>query len=122
MIVPSLPTVPRAGAEGIYTLEAAVGLIIAHGTWLTRGDFTCFIHHGDGAAAIDWETAIHALDTGGLPGSSGEKRMLRLAASPADQASISLGAAITGIDDRNTGLLIDALRRAPGRRQFPRWH
>jgi hypothetical protein len=30
-----LPTALRAAAEGIDTLEAATGLIIAHGTWLT---------------------------------------------------------------------------------------
>jgi hypothetical protein len=27
----------RAGAQGLYVLEAATGLIIAHGTWLARG-------------------------------------------------------------------------------------
>jgi hypothetical protein len=31
----SLPAAIRAAAEGICTLEAATGLIIAHGTWLT---------------------------------------------------------------------------------------
>ena len=44
--------------------------------------------------------------------------MLRLAASLADQASVSLGEAITGIDDRNVDLLIKAIRHASGRRQF----
>lgn len=38
--------------------------------------------------------------------------MPRLAASLADQASISLGEAITGIDDRNVGLLLKAIRHA----------
>lgn len=46
--------------------------------------------------------------------------MLRLAASLADQALVSLGDAITGIDDRNAGLLVRAVRHASGRRQFPR--
>jgi hypothetical protein len=36
----SLPTALRAGAEGLYTLEAATGLIIAHASWLAREDFT----------------------------------------------------------------------------------
>ena len=44
--------------------------------------------------------------------------MLRLAASLADHATVSLGEAITGIDDRNVGLLIRAVRHASGRRQF----
>ena len=39
MTGPSLPAALRAGAAGLYALEAAAGLIIAHGTWLTR-DFT----------------------------------------------------------------------------------
>jgi len=43
--------------------------------------------------------------------------MLRLAASLADHATVSLGEAITGIDERNVGLLINAVRHASGRRQ-----
>jgi hypothetical protein len=31
-----------------------------------RDDFSCFIHHGPGTAAIDWEAAITALDAGEL--------------------------------------------------------
>lgn len=119
MTVLSLPAALRAGSEGLYALEAATGLIIAHGTWLERADFSCFIHHGAGTAAIDWEAAISALDAGELPSSAGEKRMLRLAASLADQALVSLGDAITGIDERNVGLLIKSVRHASGRRQFP---
>ena len=42
--------------------------------------------------------------------------MLRLA----DQAPVSLGEAITGIDDRNVGLLVKAILHASGRHQFPR--
>jgi len=57
-------------------------------------------------------------DAGSLPGSAGEKRMLRVAASPADQATISLGEAVTGIDDRNFALLIKSVWHASGRRQF----
>jgi hypothetical protein len=102
-----LPAALRAAANGLYALEAATGLIIAHGTWLTREDFAPFIHHGTGTAAIDWEAAISALGTGGLPSSGGEQRMLRLAASLAGQAPVSLGEAITGIDAHNVGLLPD---------------
>ena len=40
--------------------------------------------------------------------------MLRLAASLADQALVSLGDAITGIDERNVGLLIKSVRHASG--------
>jgi hypothetical protein len=44
--------------------------------------------------------------------------MLRLAASLADQAHISLGDAITCIDERKVGLLIKSVRHASGLRQF----
>jgi hypothetical protein len=98
-----LPAALRAATEGLYVLEAATGLIIAHGTWLGRDDFTRFIHHGTGTAAIDWEAAIAALDAGELASSAAEKRALRLAASLADRAPVSLGEAVTGIDDRNVG-------------------
>ena len=69
MTASSLPAALRAAAEGLYALEAATGLIIAHGTWLDRDDFARFIHHGTGTAAIDWEAAIGALDAGELPSS-----------------------------------------------------
>jgi len=45
--------------------------------------------------------------------------MLHLAASLADRAPVSLGEAVAGIDDRNVGLLVNAIRHASGRRQFP---
>jgi hypothetical protein len=119
MTARSLPAELRAGAAGIYSLEAAAGLIIAHGTWLTRDDFTCLIKHGTGIAAIDWEAAARALETGSLPCSGGERRMLTLASSLAGQAPVILGDAIPGIDDRNVGLLVQAVIHASGQRQFP---
>lgn len=73
-------------------------------------DFQQFIHCGRGTAAIDSGVAVSALGAGGLPSSGGERRMFRVAA--------SLGEAITGIDDRNVGLLMAAVCRASGRRQF----
>jgi hypothetical protein len=89
MTASSLPAALRAGAEGLYALEAAAGLIIAHGTWLARDDdFGCFIHHGADTAAIDWEAAIDALHAGRLPCSGGERRMLHLGpASPTGRPS-----------------------------------
>jgi ABC-type phosphate transport system ATPase subunit len=119
MTAPSLPSALRAGPAGLYALEAATGLIIAHATWLIRDDFTCFIEHGTETAATDWETAVAALEAGCLPSSGGERRMLCLAASLADQAPVILGDAITGLDDRNVGLMVKAILHACGERQFP---
>jgi hypothetical protein len=114
-----LPAALRAAAEGLYALEAATGLIIAHGTWLARDDFARFVLRGTGTAAIDWEAAVSALHAGELPSSGGERRILLLSASLADQAPVSLGDAITGIDDSSVGLLVKAVLHASGRRQFP---
>jgi hypothetical protein len=46
--------------------------------------------------------------------------MLHLAASLADQAPVSLGEAVTGIDDHNVDLLLMAICHAAERREFPR--
>jgi hypothetical protein len=56
MITLSLPAALRDAAEGICTLVAATGLVIASGTWPGRD--------GTGTAAIDREAAIGALDAG----------------------------------------------------------
>lgn len=46
--------------------------------------------------------------------------MLRLAASLAGDIPVCLGDAVTGIDDRNVGLLVMVVLHASGQRQFPR--
>ena len=73
---PPLADPLRAWARGIYPDEAGVELLIAHGVFLHRADFTSrFISiPGDGAglAVIDWQAAIAALD-GSLPCSDGEQ-------------------------------------------------
>jgi hypothetical protein len=126
MTASSLPAALRAGAQGLYALEAATGLIIAHESWLDRDDFAGFVHVGASItepgvqlASIDWEAVTSALDAGELVGSGGEKRMLRLAASLAADVPVGLGDAVTGLDQRNVGLLVKAVRHASGRRRFP---
>src|SRR5712691_13493839 len=93
----------RAGAAGLYSLEAACDLVISTG-WLRRGDFTCFISTGtslsDGVtemARIDWQAVITSRETGLLPcSSSSENRVLRLAARIADGLPVDLNDALTG--------------------------
>jgi hypothetical protein len=121
MTTPSLPDALRACAAGIYAHEAGIGLLIANRTFLSRSDFTDrFITSGtsDGTtmAAVDWAAAITALDTGQLPCSGGEQRTLHLAASLAGGIPVSLGDAVTGLDDRNVERLVTAIRHASGRR------
>jgi hypothetical protein len=107
-----------ACAAGIYTHEAGVGLLIANRAFLDREDFTSqFITtatDGTMTAAIDWQAAVTALDQGQLPCSSGERHMLKLAASIAAGTPVSLSDALTGIDRRNASLVINAVTHATG--------
>jgi ADP-ribose pyrophosphatase YjhB (NUDIX family) len=111
----------RAWARGIYPDEAGVELLIGHAVFLHRADFTSgFIttpasSDGTPLAVIDWPAAITALEAG-LPCSGGEQRMLRLAASLAGGIPVNLRDTLTGIDDRNLALVIDAFRHASGQR------
>ena len=109
----------RACACGIRHLEAGTSLLIDCGSWLHRDDFAGrFIttSTSDGAilAATDWEAAIAALRAGELPASSGERRMLLLAASIAAGTPVSLCDTLVGIDRRNAGLVAGAVMHATG--------
>lgn len=113
----------RACAAGLYCEEAAAELLIRHGAFLRRGDFAAFIWEDisitDGTtpmAGIDWDAAITALNTGNLSASSGERSILRLAASIAGGIPVDLRDTITSLDDRNLELLLAAVRRAAGHR------
>jgi hypothetical protein len=117
-----LPAALRACASGIHPLEAGTSLLIDHGSWLCRQDFTSrFITTGtsisDGVtllAATDWEAAITALNAGELLSSGGERRMLLLAASIAGAVPVSLYDTLPGIDQRNASLVIKAIAHATG--------
>jgi hypothetical protein len=110
------------GAAGLYSLEAACELVIGTG-WLRRGDFTRFITTGtsltDGVtelAHIDWQSVIAGRNTGLLPCSSGENRVLRLAASIAAGIPVDLNDALTGLDQTSISLIVCAIRHANGER------
>ena len=112
----------RACASGVYPDEAGTELIISHGVFLDRPDFTRFIDHGisitDGItpmAEINWQAVISALHAGRLPVSCGERRILKLAASLAGNRYITLRDTIPGLDDRSLALVITAVRHAAGR-------
>lgn len=116
----------RACARGILTSEAGADLLIDCGGWLHREDFTgAFIEIGTSIsddttlmAVIDWPAAIAALEAGDLPCGSGERHMLRLAASIAGGIPVSLGDALTSIDHRNANLLAAAVLHANGQRMI----
>ena len=121
MTTDDLTAALRACANGIYPLEAGVALLASNGTFLHRRDFTSgFIEHGtsDGTpmAAIDWDAAITALASGGLPCSGGERRVLLLSASLAGGIPVSLRDTVVGLDEHNTARLLNAIRHASGKR------
>jgi len=110
----------RAGSKGMYCDQAATELLIRHGSWLRRDDFTAryiligTTQAGDITAAIDWEEAITALHAGDLPCSSSEAAILGLAASFATATPVVLRHAITGLDQANLYLVTNAIRDAGG--------
>ncbi len=121
MTTDDLTAALQACAAGLYPLEAGVALLISNGTFLHRGDFTSrFIDHGTSGgtvmAAIDWDAAVAALQSGGLPCSGGERRLLMLSASLADGIPVDLRDAVTGLDDDNIGRLVAAILHASGKR------
>jgi hypothetical protein len=112
----------RAGAAGLYSLEAACDLAIGTG-WLHRDDFARFVTTAtsitDGTtelAHIDWQSAITSRDAGLLPCSSGENRLLRLAASIAAGIPVNLNDALSGLDHASISLVVRAVRHANGQR------
>jgi hypothetical protein len=112
----------RAHAQGLYCLQAAVELLISHGSWLRRKDFLHYMHTAPDltdhtpTAPIHWPEAINALDQGQLPCSSSEASMLRLAASLAEGVPIDLRDALTSLDSSNAELVSHAVKHASGYR------
>ena len=113
----------RAHAAGLYPDEAGNELLISHGGFLYRSDFTGFVDTftsiSDGTtpmAQINWDAAISALHDGQLPVCSGERRILQLAASIAAGSPVCLRDTIPGLDSRNLHLVITAIRHAAGQR------
>jgi hypothetical protein len=113
----------RASAAGLHPDEAGAELLINHGGFLHRHDFTTFVRTGtsisDGKtpmAWIDWDATVTALHDGQLPLSGGERRVLQLAASIAGGFPVNLHDAIPGLDNRNLELVIAAIRHTAGQR------
>lgn len=123
---PQLSEPLRTWARGIYPDEAAVELLIEHAAFLNRSDFIDrFVvpmpNHADNQpmASIDWSAAITTLDTGDLPCSRSEERVLRLAASLGNGRPVNLREATTDLDTHNTALLSQAILHATGHRPPP---
>jgi hypothetical protein len=106
-------------AKGLLIYEAAVELLIGHRWWLVRGDFLVHVEfcrgfHGESMAAIDWRAAWTALEAGHLPCSSGERQILRVAASIAEGVPIDLRDAVSCLDEVNSVRVARAVLAAGG--------
>jgi hypothetical protein len=115
----------RVWAKGLFSTEAAVELLIGHGSWLYRQDFLEIavefgqeITGGAVLAAVDFEAASRALGAGALPCSGGEGRVLRIAASIAGGVPVDLREAVTGLDENNAVLAAAAVLHAAGCRDL----
>lgn len=113
---PSLAGALRTSACGLRAAQAGTELLISHATWLHHSDFCDRFVHLDTSltddtdiAIIDWPAAITALDTAELACSSGEARILRIAASLIAGTPVNLGEVLVGLDSRNLDLVGQAL-------------
>jgi hypothetical protein len=77
----------RAAADGLDADQAAAELVISHGAFLERGEFSRYIttepsiSDGMTVALIDWDATLTDPGRGGLAVSGSERRILRIAAS-----------------------------------------
>ncbi len=82
---------------------------IVHRWWLVREDFGVYVEscrgfYGELTAAIDWPAVWAALEDGHLPCSSGERQVLRVAASIAEGVPIDLRDAVTSLASRRSSM------------------
>ncbi|MBV9161022.1 MAG: hypothetical protein JO281_05575 [Pseudonocardiales bacterium] len=113
----------RAYVVGLLCAEAAVELLIAHAVWLHR---TGFVDRFVRVAAdpvvvgqtvvawVDWHAAADAAQTGQVPCSAGEGRILLIAASIAKGVPLDLGEAVSGLDAVGSVLVARAVLAAGG--------
>ena len=104
----------RAQAEGSYTAEAAVELLIGHGVWLARRDFLNELveYAGDSTtithAWVAWEHVPTFANRAPCSGSEG--RILRLAAElHGTDTGVPLAELLSQLDDTNSALVRDAI-------------
>jgi hypothetical protein len=109
----------RNSAAGSYQAEAAVELLIAHGSWLRRGDFRAQAIWADGGAdefvvGIDWGSAAELLHD--APASASERRILSIALALVEGQAhpVDLGDALSSLDGANTANVIHAVAHAAG--------
>ncbi len=109
-----LETALLAGVADNLGDEAAVRLLVAHGTWLTRPDFRQYIGHDDDSPGLAWVYFGGALDDE-MPATASDHRILRLAAELAGwDTGVPLAELLARLDRHETFLVFDALAHALG--------
>jgi hypothetical protein len=118
MTNPNLIQGLRNWADGFSADRAAVELLIAHESWLTRRDF--FDRCVDivppeelsdptrPVTIIDWQETVRAL-ADALPASSSEVAVLRIAVSLGAGEPVNLQDALVGLDATNTAAVATAM-------------
>ena len=119
---PALADAARAGAAGLYSLEAACNLVISTG-WLHRDDFTRFVTTGTSLtdcgtelAHIDWQSVISSRDAGLLPCGSGETGSCGWQPASPPASPPTSNDALCGLDQASITLVVRAVRHANGQR------
>jgi hypothetical protein len=112
----------RAWARGWLVTEAAAELLIAHRSWLERGDFRQMavvfrwdVYRDRYVAAIDFAKAA-GLVRGTLPCSDGERQVLLAAAGIAEGIPVDLREAALSLDAVNAARVAQAVCHAAGHR------
>lgn len=112
------------GAHGVPYLEAAVRLLVEHGTWLERDDFAHFIeldgpdNEGEFVARVSWRRVQASLQGRPEPGdtiltSSGPaSRILAIAASFGGGMPVDLRDVTSHLAPADSECVLDAVRRA----------
>ena len=112
----------RACSKGMYCDQAATELLIRHGTWLRRDDFTArFILTGTGpaddiTAAINWDEAITALMPATCRARAAKPPSSTFPPPRHRTSPVTLRHAITGLDQANLHLVLNAQSGTPADR------
>lgn len=110
-----------AYAAGIHAEEAAVELLIAHGTWIARNEFRgqyVGVSDDGHSAWIDWEKVSRTDREGGWAASPSAIQILHVAMQLAHRVDDwPLSELITGLDTTNVRLVLDAIAHAAGWRE-----
>lgn len=105
----------RAWANGLYSTEAGVELLIQHGRAIYEGAPWITLHPSTSQGALSVASInINKLVYGSGAWSGGERRVVRIAASLLGGPAVDLAEEIPGLDREALGLVLAAIAHAGG--------